>query len=588
MAGFIHELKQRRVWRVILAYPGVTFVTLEAVKFFIDNYGLDPRFLTATIIAAAGLLPAAVLWNWRHGEAGHQPISRGEFAAYGGIGIATLTGLSWYWISTPAPMRNTAALPAPAHSIAVLPFVNASDDESVQYLCDGIAESLTNWLASVPDVRVVAKSAAFRLREQADDTAAVARTLDVDSLVRGRLEILDGSVVVSASLVDTRDDAQLWGERLVQPMSDVIYLERSIVDALKQSLGLKLEPAALAAASSGTDNPEAYRHYLRGHYLVQTWDADAIRQGIDELRLAIQLDPKFGLAYADIADALSQMIFYGVLENDAALIGEARSAAYSAVALAPETPQAYTAMATMQQYLTFDWAATEAAYEKAVSLASSDPTPFNRYSDYLWATQRLDRAEQMGRRALEIDPKDGNAMHAVGLAAMYQGNYPEAIQMLGDWNRFYPGSLWSYTKYGLALAMDGQCETALAQPAMVEERLGRAPRPLMESWHAWIYKLCGRQDLFERSVQRIEAARGENSPGLEAADFYMYELTGDDEKLLELIQRIVDSKSPMTLFMQAGLLELPGWETDGRLAQNPRYQQILQELDYPPSPLTAQ
>ena len=89
MEGLLQELRQRRVWRVLVAYPGVAFVTLEAVKFFIDNYGFDGRALTATIIAAVGLLPAALLWNWRHGEAGHQPVTRGEVAAYFLICAAT-------------------------------------------------------------------------------------------------------------------------------------------------------------------------------------------------------------------------------------------------------------------------------------------------------------------------------------------------------------------------------------------------------------------------------------------------------------------------------------------------------------------
>ena len=105
MGTLLQELKARRVWRVIVAYPGVAFVTLEAVKFFIDNYGLDPRFLTATIIAAAGLLPAALLWNWRHGEAGHQTVSRQEVGAYVVNGLAILAALGWYWTSVPPAPR---------------------------------------------------------------------------------------------------------------------------------------------------------------------------------------------------------------------------------------------------------------------------------------------------------------------------------------------------------------------------------------------------------------------------------------------------------------------------------------------------
>ena len=76
MPSFPSELRERRIWRVLVAYPSVTFVLLQAVEFFVNNYELDARYLTATMIAAVVLIPAAVIWNWRHGEAGEQPFSR--------------------------------------------------------------------------------------------------------------------------------------------------------------------------------------------------------------------------------------------------------------------------------------------------------------------------------------------------------------------------------------------------------------------------------------------------------------------------------------------------------------------------------
>jgi len=376
------ELRERRIWRVLVAYPSVTFVLLQAVEFFVNNYDFDARYLTVTMLAAIVLLPAAVMWNWRHGEAGEQPLIRSEKVGYVVNVLIAAVAVSWYWNSTPADIRSIERDLKPARSIAVMPFVNGSGDTDVQYLCDGIAESLTNWLATVQGIKTISKSAAFRLREQADDTAAIRSELGADIVIRGRLQKLGDQIVISASLVDTRDERQIWGERLVRPLDEVIYLERSIVSAIKDGLRLKVsDPSTALVASGGTDDPEAYKHYLRGHFLIQATDLQSIEQGLDELRAANQIDPRFALPYAEFADALSQMIYYGIYEGEE-LLGEARSAAFSAVALAPELPEAHAALAAVHQYITLDWEAAEQSYENAMSLSPQNALPYHRYSDY--------------------------------------------------------------------------------------------------------------------------------------------------------------------------------------------------------------
>jgi hypothetical protein len=328
MNKLITQLKERRIWRVVVAYPSVTFVLLQAIEFFINNYDLDPRFLTALIIAAAVMLPAAFVWNWRHGEVGIQAFTRGETGIYAISAVASIAAVVWYWNVTPAEIRLADRNEAAARSVAVMPFENAGGDAEVQYLCDGIAEGLINWLATVPDIKVASKTASFRLRDDSNDTAKLAQALGVDSIIRGRLE-------------------KIWGERLVRPADEVIFLERSIVSAIKDGLALEVaDGTAAVSASEDTDSPEAYEHYLRGHFLIQSTNLETIGQGLDELRAAIKIDPGFARAYADIADALSQMLSYGIWEGDK-LLGEARNAAYTAVGLAPNLAEAQTALATI-------------------------------------------------------------------------------------------------------------------------------------------------------------------------------------------------------------------------------------------------
>ena len=422
MNRLLTTFRERHIWRVLIAFPSVTFIWLQVVEFFINNYDLDERLLTASLIAAVVLFPAAAIWNWRHGEEGAQQFVAPEIGAYAIFGVAAIVCCAWYWESTPASLRPVDAEYVPARTVAVMPFENAGSDAEVQFLCDGIAESLINWLATVPDIKVISKSAAFRLREFADDTSKIADALGVDGIIRGRLERVGDNIVISTSFVDTRDESQLWGERLVQPAREVILLERSIVETIKSGLRLEVaDGASSVSAAGGTDSPAAYEHYLRGHYLIQSTNDESIYEGLDELRKAIRIDPKYARPHADIADALSQLVSYGSDANE--LVLEARGAAYTAVALAPNLPEAQTAFATMLQFVEFDWEKVDAAYEAAVALSPQSPVLYHRYTDYLVFTLRPERAAEMAARAIAQDALDSSSMHAVGLAAMVRGQH---------------------------------------------------------------------------------------------------------------------------------------------------------------------
>ena len=581
MQHLITELKERRIWRVLVAYPSLVFVVLQVVEFFVNNYDLDARLLTATIVVSVVLLPAAFIWNWRHGEVGAQALSKGEVGVYVMSVVCAVVAMGWYWNSTPASNHTLARNFEPARSVAVLPFENAGDDADVQYLCDGIAESLINWLATIPDVKVVSKGASFRLRDDIDDTEKLADALGVDSVIRGKLELIGDQVVVSASLVDTRDNSQLWGERLVQPSEDVIFLERSIVAAIKDGLRLKVSDSQPAhSASGGTENPAAYEHYLRGHYLIQSTNIESVIGGLDELREAIKVDPQFALPYADIADALSQMLSYGLMHGDE-LLGEARNAAYTAIALAPALAEAHTALATIRQYFEFDWAAVEEAYEAAIASSPQGPVPFHRYADYLAFTLRLEKAREMASRAVAIDALDGSSLHAVGLANLFSGNFSAAANAFGDWNRFHPNSRWSYIKHSVALSLDGQCDRALSQANKAEALLNGAPPPLMDSWLAWGYRVCSNDDKYQASIGRIRAALQENPDELNPGFLYMYALEGNTNKLVDLVDAIVRSRDPITPFAQIFVLDYLGWGVSGTMATNPRYMALLEKLNFP-------
>ncbi len=575
----LDDLKKRRIWRVLVAYPGITFIWLQAVEFFIDNYGLDARFLTVSIIIAVVMFPAAVISNWRHGEDSAQASTKCDVVVYVTLVLSAIGSVYWYWSTSETPVEQTATNYEPARSIAVMPFENLSDDPDVQFLCDGIAESLINWLASVPGVKVSSKSAAFRLRDIGDDTAKIAERLGVDGVIRGRLEKVGEQIVISTSFVDTRDDNQLWGERLVRPAGEVIFLERSIVESIKDGLVLEVsDTSALSRASGGTDDPQAYEHYLRGHYLIQSTNTEDIFAGIDELRIAVRRDPQFAIAQADIADALSQMISYDINPDEAMLL-EAQRAAYSAVTLAPNLAEAQTALATTLQYIDFDWEKAQQAYEAAIALAPQSPVPYHRFADFLSLTLQADRAVQMSRKALEMDALDSSSMHALGIAAMMQGDFETAANITSDWNRFHPNSRWSFVKNGLMLALNGQCDESSAQLHKVEELVNGKPPVLMDSWIAWGYHTCSADEDFERARARIQIAQQANANLLEPGFAYAYALDGDTEAFLTLADGIVSDRNPLTLYMLVFSVRHLGLPVTESLLNDPRYVEIIERAE---------
>lgn len=581
MNSFLDKVQERRIWRVLVAYPSITFIWLQAVEFFINNFGLDHRLLTASIIIAVSLFPAAVIWNWRHGEVGTQAVTKGEVGAHVCFVAAAIGLVSWYWSSTPESSAEAEVAYKPARTIAVMPFVNASDDASVQFLCDGIAESLINWLATVPDVKVSSKSAAFRLRDSANDTAMIANKLGVDGVVRGRLEKVGEQIVISTSFVDTRDDSQLWGDRVVRPLGEIIYLERSIVDSIKDGLRLKVEDTRSASsASTGTDNAEAYEHYLRGHFLIQSTNMEEINQGLDELRAAIKLDPEYALPHAYIADALSQMISYGVTHDEHLLL-EAQNAAYTAVTLAPDLAEAQTALATVMQYIVFDWKKAEAAYEAAIALNPQSPAPYHRYADFLSLMLRPTRATEMSRAALKMDALDSSSMHALGIAAMVGGDFKVAAEITSEWNRFHPNSRWSFVKNALMLSMDGQCEKALAQGRKAEELVNHDPIALMDSWIAWGFHNCNAEEDYARSKSRLDAKMAEQPDGLEPGFAYFLAIEGDVDRLMELIDQVVADRSVFVPYLRIFSLENIGLTAAPQLLKDPRYLAALAQFDFP-------
>jgi serine/threonine protein kinase len=201
-------------------------------------------------------------------------------------------------------------------SVAVLPFVNKTNDADSEYLSEGISESLINSLSQLPGLKVIARNSSFKYKGPDVDQQEAARALGVDAILTGRVSQLGDNLVISAELVNARDNIQEWGERYNRKRVDVLQLPSDISREIAATLRLKLTNAEQQQlAKRETVNPQAYELLLKGRlYKNKFWGTEDEKKAIEYYQQAIAVDPAFALAYAELSSSYSVLYGYGLLD----------------------------------------------------------------------------------------------------------------------------------------------------------------------------------------------------------------------------------------------------------------------------------
>jgi serine/threonine-protein kinase len=290
-------------------------------------------------------------------------------------------------------------------SIAVLPLVNANNDPSTDFLSDGITESLINSLSQIPELRVMARSTAFRYKGQELDPQKIGRELDVRAVLTGRVLQRGDTLTIQVDLVDTRDGSQLWGEQYNRKISDILIVQQSISREVSEKLRLKLSGEQKEqVAKRYTDSTEAYELYLRGRYHWNKRTTDGLMKGIDYFQQAIKADPNYALAYAGLADSYNVLSTNGVRPPKEAF-PKAKESAEKALALDDTLAEAHSALAFIKTVYEWDWQGAEKEFKRAIEL---NPNYSNAHYFYAFAhllsLGRMDEANAEIRRALTLEP----------------------------------------------------------------------------------------------------------------------------------------------------------------------------------------
>ena len=342
------------------------------------------------------------------------------WAISGVVVLALLAGAAFLWRSRSSSGQIT--------SVAVMPFVNATNNPDSDYLSDGITESLINNLSQLPNLVVMARSSVFRYKGRDVDPQTIAKELKVEALVTGRIVQHGDQLVISSELIDARSSRNLWGDQYDRKLSDALAVQQEITSAISAKLRERLSGETKAqVARGGTSDPEAYQAYLKGLYYWERRTPETLEKARDYFNQAIHQDPAYAMAYVGLAN-------YYVAAPD-----------YSPI---PESEAAPKAKAAAQKALEIDPSSADAH----ASLAGS-----------LWSLFDFSAADAEFKRALELNPNLANAHHWYGLFLSWETRHPEAITHLRRAVQLDPLNLQYQCNLGQVLANAGQDDAGVEQ-----------------------------------------------------------------------------------------------------------------------------
>ena len=314
-------------------------------------------------------------------------------------------------------------------SVAVLPFLNVNGDQSLEYLSDGMTETLINSLSQLPTLSVKARSSVFRYKGKEISLQAVGSELKVQAILNGRVVQRGDLLALSLELVDARTENIIWSKQYDRKNDDLISLQSEIAHDVSSKLRVKLSGAEeQRLAKSYTVNVEAYQLYLKGRFHWNKRTVKDLEKAIDYFNQAIALDPNYALAHAGLADVYVVLPLYRKvpLQEEA---GKALQAATKALSLDGSLVEAHTALALVKFYED-DFAGAERAAKRSIELNSNYATAHHWYAVMLFYLGRHDEAREEMKRALAIDPLSLMINVSYGDSMFYARRYDDAITQL--------------------------------------------------------------------------------------------------------------------------------------------------------------
>jgi len=483
--SFFAELKRRNVFRVGAAYLVVAWLVLQVTATLTPALRMPDWVTTVVAFLLIIGLPVALVFAWafeltpeglkRETEGrSAQTRSTGRNLDYLIIGALVLAlGYFSYDKLLLDPQRDEALVESMKEAfekqaaetmdaqktIAVLPFVNMSADPEQEYFVDGLAEELLNLLASIPELRVTARTSSFAFKDKQVDVRTIADKLDVQHVLEGSVRKAGNTLRVTAQLIEADSGYHLWSRRFDRKLEDVFVIQdeiaAAVVDALKISLLDELPKAKEI-------NPDAYALYLQGIYFGDRFTDEGLEKAVNAFQAALKLEPEYAPAWAMLAEAYSTEagLMYRDVHEGTAL---ARAAIDRAIALDDEYPQAHAIMVWINMRLEWDWQGANESMQRAMALDPGGVYTLGTAAALAATLGRLDEAIKIDRQVIKLSPLDLSLHLNHGINLTAAGRLHEAAIALRHVLELNPQTPYVHFLLGVILLLQNQPQVALSE-----------------------------------------------------------------------------------------------------------------------------
>jgi serine/threonine-protein kinase len=389
-------------------------------------------------------------------------------------------------------------------SLAVLPFANDTGDPEMEYLSDGLSESLINNLSQLPSLKVIARSSAFRYKGKSATPEEAARALGVKSVLSGRVLRHGENLQISVELMDARDRTHVWGETYNRSGRDLMAVQQEIAQEISRNLRLKLSSAEQSRVGyTHTSSPEAYELYLKGRFYWNKRTGEALKKSVEYFNQAIEKDPAFAPAYVGLADAYVVIPFFSVGSAEESY-PKAKAAARRALEIDDSLAEAHTSLgAALADY---DWNLAESnkEFERAIELNPNYANAHHWYArENLIIMGQFDKALSEMRKAQELDPLSLIINANYGKAYFNARRYDEAIQQLRKTIEIDPGFFVAHHYLGSAYAMKGNFSEALSEYQKAHQLNENDPHVL--ALMARLYAVAGKKAEAVKTLEQLRS-----------------------------------------------------------------------------------